>query len=488
MDNKKNPVETVFVESLHSPVVKLSGIADLMRLIELYDCRNVFWSKETSSEKLTHTAESMAKTGKDMAFILIDGVAMAIQTSLFKDFQEMSDGIFKGFQNGEDFRKASDIGILSGVEYCDYIESGFESVTEFRKIMKTKLPKVFEAWEHYYNILEPDEELPDPRNICSFAEENILEVTGFAKSKTETIIDAYSKGFWLESDYSKAKKTGFKSANDYFLALDFEIENPKELEVLKYHDISDGQKWLEFCEFREEIEADGFHDAFGYLLSEVFNTASPGSSIDIRTVKSTITLKVVNKFGIQDGPYYAFLHSMTDQECRQFLAMHTDLKDIVYLSGNYLRRRAYTSSEKKSAIIDISNVVLHFNDRNDEERIADSELLFNLVSHLKDLGVEKFIGFADANIHYDLDEEDISRIKNTLDVFQIVKSAEPADIYILQYAQENPGIIVSNDHYSDWCNDRHPWRIKNVPRLLLEFTFDESKQVSFGSGEDELIS
>jgi hypothetical protein len=488
MENKKNPVETVFVESLHSPVVKLSGVADLMRLINLYECRNVYWSKETSSERQTLTAESMARSGKDMAFILIDGVAMAIQTSLFKNFNEMTKGNSKGFLNGEDYRKASDLGIDNSEEFSNFIESGFETTSEFRKIMKTKIPLVFEAWEQCYQLFQPEDELPDPRTLCSFVEENILEATGFSRSKTDTIVDAYSKGFWLEGDYSKAKKIGYESANDYFLALDFEIEDPKELDVLKCHNISDERKWLDFCDFREEIKSEGFHDAFGYLLNPIFKDAAPGSNIDFRTVRNTINLKVIGQFGIQDGPYHIFLHTLTDQECRRYLANHSDLKDLVYISGNYLKRRAFSNIEKKSAIIDISNVVLHFNDRFDDKRVADSELLFNLVDHLKSLGVEKFIGFADANIHYDLNDEEIAKIKSILNVFQIVKSGEPADIYILQYAQDNPGIIVSNDHYSDWLTERHPWRTKNVPRLLLEFTFTESKQVSFDSKEDELSS
>jgi hypothetical protein len=68
-----------------------------------------------------------------------------------------------------------------------------------------------------------------------------------------------------------------------------------------------------------------------------------------------------------------------------------------------------------------------------------------------------------------------------------VKPEEPADIYILSYAETNPAVIVSNDHFSDWCDQRHPWRVENVPRLLLPFEFFDEDGVSFGEKEQELI-
>jgi len=477
-------IDTVFIESLSSSVMKLAGIKDLLHLINLHECKYVFWSQNVFTEPEEISAEEMSLSGEDMVFIMVDGIAMSIQTSQFTDFQEMVNGHEHGFNEGTSFRKAIELGIETGDEYHKFIQSGFKSITDFRTIMKTKVPEVYASWEYYYESLEPKEELADPEDLCSFVELDVLGLCGFSKSKSATIIDAFSKGFWIESDYSAAKKMGFNYSTDFYFALDFEIDNPEELALLRFHGISHVQHWDALCSLIEDINENEFVDAFGFLLLSSIQDQKPGAIIDVRILKKTIAQQVVTKYGIQDGPYYAFAHNMNDMECRTFLCNHKDLKDYIFLSGSQIIRKSFTEQEKKTAIIDVSNVVLFFNDKH-EERVADAELLLTLVSALRDLGVEKLIGYADANIHYDISDDDVSRIRKSLDTFQIVQSSEPADIYILKYAQDNPGIIVSNDHYSDWCNDRHPWRIENVPRLLLDFKFDESKKVILGQKEAE---
>jgi len=482
--NKISMIDTVFIESLSSPVMKLGGFTDLLHLIKLHESRYVFWSQNILTEPEEISAEEMSLSGEDMVFIMVDGIAMSIQTSQYTNFQEMMNGNEHGFNEGTSFRKAIELGIETGDEYHKFIQSGFKSITDFRKIMKSKAPEVYATWQYYYETLEPKEGLENPEDLCSFVELDVPGLCGFSKNKSATIIDAFSKGFRIESDYSAAKKMGFNNSTDFYLALDFKIDSPDELDLLKFHGISHIQHWNALCSFIEDINENGFADAFGYLLNKSIKDQKPGAIIDVRTLKNTIVQQVVKVYGIQDGPYYAFAHNMNDMECRTFLSNHTDLKDYLFLTESQIKRKSFTDQEKETAIIDVSNVVLFFNDKY-EERVADAELLLSLVSSLRGLGVKKIIGYADANIHYDIADGDISRIRKSLDTFQIVQSSEPADIYILKYAQDNPGIIVSNDHYSDWCNDRHPWRITNVPRLLLDFKFDESKKVILGQKEAE---
>ncbi len=482
--NKVSTIDTIFIESLFSPVMKLAGIKVLLHLIKLHESRYVFWSQNVLTEPEEISAEEMSLSGEDMVFIIVDGIAMSIQTSQFTDFQEMMNGNEHGFNEGISFRKAIELGIETGDEYHKFIQSGFKSISDFRKIMKTIVPEIYTSWEYYYETFEPKDGLTNPKDLCSFVEQDILGLCGFSKSKSATIIDAFSKGFWIESDYSAAKKIGFNYSSDYYLALNFEIDSPVRLDLLRFHGISQMQNWDDFCSFMKNINESRFVDAFGLLLNSSIQDLKHGAIIDVRKMKNIITQQVVTKYGIQDGPYFAFTHNMNDLECSTFLCKHKDLNGLIFLAGSQIKRRSFTEQEKKTAIIDVSNVVLYFNDKF-EERVADTELLLNLVSALRELGVEKLIGYADANIHFDISEEDVSKISKSLDTFQIVKSAEPADIYILQYTQENPGFIISNDHYSDWCNDRHPWRIENIPRLLLDFKFDESKKVILGQKEAE---
>jgi hypothetical protein len=460
----------------------------LLKVVNTYESKTIFWSEKMLEKIETLSAEELACTGKDMAFIFQEGAAWAIQTNQYTGFSEMKKGFELGFDDGMSLREAMQLGAKDSKEYLSFLESGFSEITEYRKCLKTNNPKLYELWVENYNEFLPKNDLPAPKNINGFIELRVLESGGFIGKNCQIISDAFERGFWIFDDYKNADEKGFKTSEDYYLSQKFNIDAPEVMSIIHEYGIEDPNHWEKYCEIQNEIETHSVSDAFGLILQQDIKSILPGGRINLSKLKQMINQQVVVKCGMNDGIYSSFVKIMSDEECIIYLCSHSDLKGLIFPGyRNSIIRRYFSDEEKQTAVIDISNVVLHRNHGSDE-RIADVDLVVKLVSQLKKLNFQKLVGIADATIKRDVGDDGVRLLRNLLDQFQIVKPVEPADLYILEYAEKYPSVIVSNDQFTEWCREQHPWRVENVPRLSLTFEIEEDGRVYFGEKEMELTN
>lgn len=146
-------------------------------------------------------------------------------------------------------------------------------------------------------------------------------------------------------------------------------------------------------------------------------------------------------------------------------------------------RRCFSSHEREGAVIDLSNVFW---------TIAGSkaESIEPVVTMLRSLGIKRVIGVADANLRHLV--SGFEQLGVLLDELVVVEGGTPADPEILDRAERDGMIIVSNDRFREWKKSS-PWRRRNTERLRVPITIPRTTSgettgaIDLGLAADELL-
>lgn len=157
------------------------------------------------------------------------------------------------------------------------------------------------------------------------------------------------------------------------------------------------------------------------------------------------------------------------------------LRRLLFLSrdGSWWRRR-FGEEERERAVLDLSNVAWTIG-------ATEAGSIGLLVELLGELGVERCIGVADANLPHRI--SDFDRLHQLLDELLVVDGGTPADPTVLDRAEQEGALIVSNDRFRDWKKSS-AWRRRNIERLRCPLSYllgsDGSPVIDLGLAEDEL--
>jgi len=132
----------------------------------------------------------------------------------------------------------------------------------------------------------------------------------------------------------------------------------------------------------------------------------------------------------------------------QDLSKITEIKKIVEYNTNK------TCDVQQKIIIDGSNVAW-YSFKNETEKKPDIGNIEYLINALKDSGYSDIVLFMDASLKHQVDDIVLfDRFINRIDVPSIsVPANSNADLFILDYAQKNRAMIISNDQFRDHVNN-----------------------------------
>jgi hypothetical protein len=119
-------------------------------------------------------------------------------------------------------------------------------------------------------------------------------------------------------------------------------------------------------------------------------------------------------------------------------------------------------------IVDGSNVAMYGMSKSGKKR-ALLENILSVINKLKEFKAAEIITICDANIRYNIDEkEKLDRMIDNKSII-LAPSGIRADMFILDYAREKNCLIVSNDKFRDYRNDK--WIHDNIDSITIGFIF-----------------
>jgi hypothetical protein len=457
------------------PQVDLSKPEDFLYFVSKLSPQYVFWHVDPSLQ--------------GFAGVVHEGVMIGTKIDGYSDYSELVSGFSLGFQNGNEYRKSLEIGTHDYQEFANFLVSGFSTVEEFRDVQTSELPQIYEKWISLKQNLLPKGQSVAFTNLSEFTQNGVLEQAGFENLNASEIIEILQAGFCFYEDYVTAREMGFSYASDYFQAMQYGIYSVAEFDEFSRSGVTSKTYWELYKQETEQAKNEGFKNILGKFLYDFYCTGTTTSKWAVTEIQRQLSSKIIYRFQITNGLLYE-LANKNDIRTLTALTKHPDIIHLVVPANNgkEIARRQLTSEETLVANLDLCNIVLHGIDRNAEEKKGDVTKVLKIIQRLRDLNVQVINVFADASYVFYLGKSEIKKFKDLVDLFVPVKRGFSADAYILDFAQNNPSFIVTNDHFAEHRSEKNPWIYDNIPRLLVGFSFDEQGNVSFGGKEPELMT
>jgi len=470
METQKLPVLLPISES-NLPSMTIEKADVFVDLIDEIKPRYVFW-----------------RLGKDLtgtAGILVDGVLLNSKIIGYHSLTELLEGYRLGFGDGTIYRTALDLGAENFDEYQRFLTSGFGQLNDFREILNTEVPGIYDIWCQSQSKLLPSSQVPRIKNLLEFYQKLSNELD-FVNLETDEIIEALTSGFLKGQDYLQARENGFLDAKTYFHAKQFGINDGEKYLELSGLGIEYESNWKLYQQAKIRAEEEGFSDILGKVLHEMLGSERSKSEWSISTIQGIISINLVGKYGIKAGEYFQLIMNKSDEVIHR-IANHPDVQQLIFIYHSYFYRRTLKTEETLTATVDLCNVVLEGYDGPDDNKKGEIGNFISIVDKLRALGVEEVNVFADATVHHYLSKPEIKLVKEISDNFWVAEKGFSADMMMISYAQKYPSFMVTNDHLEGYRSEKNPWTIENIPRLLAPYFFDDQGKVSLGLKEAELL-
>lgn len=471
--SEKHEPMSVNIQNYDAPKIILDTPEDFLKVVSKENPKYVFWNIDADR--------------KGNAGILQSGLMLSTEVNGYCNYAELVAGYQLGFVNGDEYREASSIGAENFNEYSDLKASGYSDIEKYRNIMKTSLPRIYKCWKENLENLLPRKDRPVFTNLLEFIQSGILDKTDFNKSNPDAIIAILKAGFWRVQDYTKAQEIGFSDADNFFTAQEYGITTTEEYEEFNLTGITSKPHWDMYKKESEAAKAEGFSNILGKLLFDLYDSGSIKSTWTVKKIHQHIEIQIIKKFKMSEG-YYWEIPRASDIKSITTLTTHPDIKHLVVPSFDLqtILRRSLEPEELKTANLDLCNIILDGYNRSDAEREGDVSKILVIIRKLREFNIKTINVFADATHVYYLKEDEIKKITDSVDLFVPVKKGFSADAYMLDFAQNNPSFIVTNDQFSEHRSEKNPWIFNNIPRILVGFTFNDHGEVHFGDKEYEL--
>jgi hypothetical protein len=466
-------VQTIHIARSTVPEVVIKDIEDFVIMVQSQNPKTLFWDVD---DKLD---------GK--AAMLIAGVMFSTEVRGYENFDELIAGFVLGFDKGFEYRHAMTIGAGSYTEYAAFVTSGYPDLEEYRKVLATDLAAAYHVWIKHYESLLPNSEKPEVSNLYEFDKNEILSDLGFPELEQKQITRTFEAGFLRHTDFLSAKKLGFTDAKSYFKAMRYEITSPTEYKELQLSGIESKSHWLLYKEETQQAREEGFTNILGKVLFKIYSSGTIDSTWIITEIQRQIEQLIIRKYQMING-YCVEIARSSELKAFTALTMHPDIRQLVVISADHIQviRRKLEPKETATANLDLCNIVLHGFLGEPDERVGDVSKALAVIERLRSFGVKTINVFADATHTYYLTKPEIKKVKDAADLFVPVKKGFSADAYMLDYAQNNPSFIVTNDQFSEHRSEKNPWIFQNIPRILVGYEFDGEGQIRFKNSEYEL--
>ncbi|AFG36975.1 NYN domain-containing protein [Spirochaeta africana] len=485
---------TIQAESFQGNINRIKSTASFHNLVQAEKPRVVF-SLATAPEIRGNAVETLQLLGPyhmpgDALYMLLHGAACAVIGSGFSDYAALADALSRGFPNNQEYQEALEREAADCEQLQETRHSGFATYPELRAAREQGLEDLFHCWQE--NRLRFTA-APKAPTLAKFVGEECLERGGFTGDHAAAK-SAYQAGFWQRETWEAALAAGFTDSRQFLLAQKYDISDPDELTELLIADVLNIKSLagppvqeIQHClELMREAKERNYRDLAAYvLLTEVAHRSLPEGNIPLETwvVRAFrnhhISEPIARKLMAVSAWWSSFENDhVLPPEIAQYLYLHE--------GGVYARQ--YSESERKAAVLDVMNILLEGCDNNDEDKIGTVSQLQVIVDRLRSWGYEHITGIADASFPYHVSETEYHDIESRLNELILMTGNEIADPAILRVAEKHSSVIVTNDQYRDWVNDRHPWRQENLPRILLHFRFDDEGNVDFGQKGSDLSS
>ncbi|ALU12776.1 hypothetical protein EYM_07390 [Ignicoccus islandicus DSM 13165] len=157
-------------------------------------------------------------------------------------------------------------------------------------------------------------------------------------------------------------------------------------------------------------------------------------------------------------------------------ALIASLTSILYITAfPYLKRLIERKRENQNikikvpqnvAVLDISNIALYGEKKSKKGSI---ERALIAIKTLEERGF-KVIAIADASLRHKIDKPD--KLDKLIELGRVIQAPPntPADYFILATAENEYGIVISNDSFKEW-RERFPW-VKDKRRVIRYLIID----------------
>ena len=459
--------------------IESGDVAGLVHLAEASHVKFIFRKgakdKDSAPEEFFFHAASVVYKIKAQGYIHLEDFYHAV-VKKFPSSEEFYEAKKKGYDSYEEFKHskgASD----GGKETFDEAKSaGFVHGFD---IFEKKYAQ-YKANKHTALI---EEDINSPLKLYEYAQrKGFSNWHDFERAydahypDAAVFSDATAKGFKTADDYFDAVNKGFTVPLEYTMAKEKMIGTKKEYDDYRYlkacnsHPVensSNGTNHLSYDEFHLLELLKEMENGKKLLLRQIRNALEDDQEKYKRTFTGS-TVKVLPSWYIQKIGKEESLHA--------FLSNNADVKKLGTYNPKDKIFEIFREGNTK-VYIDASNVG-HNGNRND--RVAFYKNIRLVVQELKDAwNFPEIVVIADASLrHKAKDTDELARIKK-LAQYHEAPSKTQADKFLLDYIHREKCIIVSNDTFSDW-KENDFWIRKNIDRLRIPFMIKDDAVSLYG--------
>ena len=416
---------------------------------------------------------------EDCFFVPIGSTIVYTHSKGFNTMEEVEISLLAGFATSSDQSEAAKSGVEDAAEYYAWRKSGIASIDTYRSAVSSGHENAYAALLRL--IASPPVE---GMNIRHF--ENLGQFVTAYPGDAATLIAMFDAGFQNPSEWTRANSAGFTNYRTYQEALHngfstFDIyQEAHKIGVVTMMEL---ERVRAIMKEANEHKIDSFED---YLAVTILDAMVPGQMIGINIFlqrwQQLATQRGILEYGVRRKLLYC---AGTAEQVAEHFANCDALYERAFVADATATvcRRQFAGGERGIAILDVSNIAWTNRSRETDE-YARAETVVEVAHELHNLGFKQILGIADATLPHDLSSDaQLEMIRKACEL-TIIESNQSADPHILDLAERKSALIASNDQYRDWL-DRSEWRERNIPRVLLPFTY-RNDLPDFGTKGQEL--
>jgi hypothetical protein len=433
-----------------STIIEIDNIQDFIQYIELHAVKEIFLIDKSSKFA-----------------VLSHQVLFQISTHNYKTIEDAKKASQNLFPNAIAFYEALQMGITKYEEYELTTLYGITDTTVFEKI---KAEGYFTGFSKYKDFIKEQKEDFIPIAVFS----NLYELYTFAKKNGfysfEEFFVAFVRGFITPTEFNIAKEKGFENGKDYRNALEMGFLDNEDYQNALENNIKSNTEFLQ----KKNLEAsypDLSHDqsVLLFLLSKL----EQDKKVSVNKLNSLLTSSLEEYFNPETKMLPNWFTKSFDkmQDISQFLVNDINVKKFgsYHVDGEFFE---VNTIKDRSIVIDGSNVA--HNSKNGKTERPEVANLITIVKFLKAKGFSDILIIADASLSHKLsDPEKLEELEKEAE-YKIAPANTSADVFIISYVKSKHCLLLSNDTFKQY-KMVDVWTAANIDYYRLTFMIKDGE-------------
>ncbi|MEA2042397.1 MAG: hypothetical protein U9N85_07575 [Bacteroidota bacterium] len=468
-------------------LIEILDIREFLKIFE-YINKEIITNRTKNQMQRSYESYALVKEGlvfiSDDSFIVInDNYLFRISKAGFVSLEDYIESEQSNQLNSDAFynSKALKFGYNNSIDYFDAVDNGFIDAS-----------KQFNRNNHYNNRKSPFNGLTDAEIYYKIKKQNYKTFLDYQKGQSKGFkdgIDFYNAqklGFIEYDHYITAKELDIKNAQDYYELSKKGIETKEQIEFYRWSKKIDKSNYQTYDELalikylvdmpKSRTTLKKIYENYKKILENIFDIPIPSNQLRSRTpTYGNIANKPKNE-----------LYNVTISNVNQLKKVINENNLIKFIGtydedGDFFEKLNSLNKSERYIYIDGSNMAYIINN----EPYAKSIQI--IVKHLISLGFnkEKINVIVDKSLKHKIkDKDNFNRLKDESNYYEAPAKTD-ADDYIIKYAKENNGIIISNDRYNDY-SIANSWVAHNIDRIRIPVMIIEDKPKFKGNINDFL--